>query len=257
MSGIERIQTIFQPQRPAFMPYAVLGYPDREASLENIRQLVSAGADVLELGIPFSDPLADGPLIQAAAQQALANGATVRECLHMTKSLRDEGMEIPAVTMGYMNPMMAYGLEAYVKDAVDAGVDGVIVPDLPPEEADPIAALCTAHGLALIYFLAPTSTPERIELVANRAQGFIYLISVTDVTGTRQDVATDLGPLVQRVRERTSIPLAVGFGIRNGEQARAVGHLVDGVIVGSALVQCARQSPAAVYELAVELRSAL
>ena len=239
------------------MPYAVLGYPDREAGLENIRQVVAAGADLLELGVPFSDPLADGPTIQAATQQALNNGITVKECLQMTKRLRAEGVDTPAVFMGYVNPMMAYGLEAFVKDAVDAGVDGLIVPDLPPEEADELAELCAAHGRALIYFLAPTSTPERIALVTSKANGFIYLVSVTGITGARQDVASDLGAFVARVREATATPLAVGFGIGNGAQAKAVGDLADGVIVGSALVKRAAESPRAVYELAVELRNAL
>lgn len=239
------------------MPYSVFGYPNREAGLDTIRQVVAAGADLLELGIPFSDPLADGPTIQAATQQALDNGITVKECLQMTKTLRDEGMDTPAVFMGYVNPMMAYGLEKFVEDAVDAGIDGLIVPDLPPEEADELEGICAAHSIALIHFLAPTSTPDRIKLVAEKAKGFIYLVSLTGVTGARTDVATDLGAFVSRVREQTETPLAVGFGIGNGEQAKAVGNLADGVIVGSALVKCAAESPEAVHELAVELRGAL
>lgn len=257
MSGIERIQAAFQKDHPAFMPYSVLGYPNREAGMETIRQVVAAGADLLELGIPFSDPLADGPTIQAATQQALDNGITVKECLSMTKTLRAEGIDTPAVFMGYVNPMMAYGLEKFVKDAVDAGVDGLIVPDLPPEEADELGEICEAHGIALIQFLAPTSTPERIQLVTSKARGFIYLVSVTGITGARQDVASDLGAFVERVRDATDTPLAVGFGIGNGEQAKAVGDLADGVIVGSALVKRAAESPEAVHELAVELREAL
>lgn len=256
-TGVERIAAAFEKERPAFMPYTVFGYPNREAGLENIRQLVAAGADMLELGIPFSDPLADGPTIQAATQKALDNGITLKECLAMTKDLRAEGMETPAVMMGYVNPMMAYGLEKFVADANESGVDGLIVPDLPPEESDELAALCKEHGLALIYFLAPTSTPERIELVAEKANGFIYLVSLTGVTGARSSVATDLGKFVSRVRDATPTPLAVGFGIGNGEQAKAVGDLADGVIVGSALVKRAAESPESVHELATELRAAL
>lgn len=256
-TGVERIAEAFQKDRPAFMPYTVFGYPDREAGLENIRQLVAAGADMLELGIPFSDPLADGPTIQAATQAALDNGITLRECLAMTKDLRAEGMDTPAVMMGYVNPMMAYGLEQFVKDAKEAGVDGLIVPDLPPEESEELGSICREHGLALIYFLAPTSTPERIELVAEKANGFIYLVSLTGVTGARTSMASDLGEFVGRVREATSTPLAVGFGIGNGEQAKAVGNLADGVIVGSALVKRSAESPQSVHELATELREAL
>ena len=257
MSGVERISAAFQKDLPAFMPYSVLGYPDREAGMETIRQVVAAGADLLELGIPFSDPLADGPTIQEATQKSLENGTTVKDCLLMTKTLRAEGIDTPAVFMGYINPMMAYGLEKFVEDAVDAGVDGLIVPDLPPEEADELGKICDAHGIALVQFLAPTSTPERIKLVTSIAKGFIYLVSVTGITGARQDIASDLGAFVGRVRAETSTPLAVGFGIGNGEQAKAVGDLADGVIVGSALVKRALVSPEAVYELAHELREAL
>ncbi len=256
-TGIERIQQAFQKGRPAFMPYSVLGYPNREGGLETIRQLVSAGADLLELGAPFSDPLADGPTIQAATQQSLENGTTLKDCLQMARQLRAEGIDTPAVMMGYVNPMMAYGLEAFVKDAVEAGIDGFIVPDLPPEEADELDALCREHKLALIYFLAPTSTPERIELVTEKAIGFIYLVSITGITGVQDGVSSELGEFVDRVRAKTDKPLAVGFGIGNGEQAKAVGDLVDGVIVGSALVKRANISKESVFELATELREAL
>lgn len=257
MTGIERIQQAFQKERPAFMPYSVLGYPTRVDGLETIRQLVGAGADLLELGIPFSDPLADGPTIQEATQKSLDNGTTVKDCLAMTRELRAEGIDTPAVMMGYVNPMMAYGLATFVQDAVEAGVDGLIVPDLPPEEANELDALCQEAGLALIYFLAPTSTPERIELVAQKASGFIYLVSLTGVTGAREAVQSDLSAFVQRVRDITDTPLAVGFGIGNGAQARAVGELADGVIVGSALVKRAAISADSVHELATELRDAL
>ncbi|MEM7333768.1 MAG: tryptophan synthase subunit alpha [Chloroflexota bacterium] len=256
-SGIERIQNAFQKGHPAFMPYSVLGYPDRDGGLETIRQLVSAGADLLELGVPFSDPLADGPTIQAATQQSLENGTTLRDCLQMTRELRAEGIDTPAVMMGYVNPMMAYGLEDFVKDAAEAGIDGFIVPDLPPEEADELDALCREYQMALIYFLAPTSTPERIDLVAEKAIGFIYLVSITGITGVQDGVSSELGVFVERVRAKTDKPLAVGFGIGNGQQAKAVGDLVDGVIVGSALVKRAKVSKESVYELANELREAL
>ncbi len=256
-SGIERIQQAFPKDRPAFMPYAVLGYPTREAGLENIRQIVAAGADLLELGIPFSDPLADGPTVQAATQQALENGTTLKDCLEMIRELRAEGMDTPALMMGYINPMLAYGLADFIKDAAEAGADGFIVPDLPPEEAEEFESLCAQHNLTLIHFLAPTSTAERIDLVVNKAQGFIYLVSITGVTGVRQGVSSELASFVERIRAATSVPLAIGFGIGNGEQAQAVGEVADGVIVGSALVKRASESPVAVRELATELREAL
>jgi tryptophan synthase alpha chain len=257
MTGIERITEAFGHDRPAFMPYSVLGYPTRQGSLEVVKNLVEAGADLLELGLPFSDPLADGPTIQAATQKSLENGTTVKDCLAMTRELRQQGIETPALLMGYVNPMMAYGLAQFVADAAEAGVDGLIVPDLPPEEAEELAAACAEQGLALVFLLAPTSTPDRIKLVAGQSQGFIYLVSLTGVTGARTDLPPDLTEFVARVRAETDKPLAVGFGIGNGAQAKAVGQLVDGVIVGSALVKRAGESVERVRELAEELRAAL
>ncbi len=257
MSGVERIQNAFSKGHPAFMPYAVLGYPTRQTSLEVVQTLVKAGADLLELGIPFSDPLADGPTIQAATQKSLENGTTLKDCIAMTRELREEGVDIPALLMGYINPMLAYGLTTFVADAVAAGVDGLIVPDLPPEEAEELEKLCSEHGLALVYFLAPTSTPNRIERVAKQSRGFIYLVALTGVTGARNELSAGLGDFVKRVREKTETPLAVGFGISDGEQARSVAKFADGVIVGSALVKRAAQSNDEVYKLAMELREAL
>jgi tryptophan synthase alpha chain len=257
MTGIERIQKAFAQGHTAFMPYSVLGYPTREAGLEVVRLLVEAGADLLELGVPFSDPLADGPTIQAATQKALENGTTPAQCLMMVRELRQGGVETPTLLMGYINPILAYGLEEFVVSAAAVGVDGLIVPDLPPEEAEELEAACAAHDLALVYLLAPTSTPARIKLVAERSQGFIYLVSLTGVTGARQALPADLADFVARVRAMTDKPLAVGFGIGSGEQAQAVGQLADGVIVGSALVKRAGESPESVRELALELRRAL
>lgn len=257
MNGVQRIAQAFSKGRPAFMPYSVLGYPNRQASLEVIIAVVEAGADLLELGIPFSDPLADGPTIQAATQKSLENGTTVKDCLAMTRELRRQGVDTPALLMGYINPMLAYGLEQFVADAAASGVDGFIVPDLPPEEAGELEALCDARGLALVYLLAPTSTPNRIKLAAEKSRGFIYLVSLTGVTGARSDLPPGLAEFVARVRQQTDTPLAVGFGIGNGEQARAVAQLADGVIVGSALVKRAAESVESVRALADELRAAL
>jgi tryptophan synthase alpha chain len=257
MTGIERIASSFQAPGTAFMPYAVLGYPTPELSLQVVQALVAAGADLLELGVPFSDPLADGPTIQAATQRALEQGVSVADCISMVAELRTRGVETPALLMGYVNPILAYGIQRFVTDSAAAGVDGFIVPDLPPEEAGELEAACRRHGLALVYLLAPTSPPARIELVAKKSQGFIYLVSLTGVTGARNALPPGLADFVARVRSVTRKPLAVGFGIGSGEQARAVAQLTDGVIVGSALVQRASQSLESVRQLAAELRGAL
>jgi tryptophan synthase alpha chain len=257
MTGIERITAAFQPGRTAFMPYTVLGYPTHDMALEVVHTLVNTGADLLELGVPFSDPLADGPTIQAATQHALENGVTLCGCISMTAELRRRGVETPALLMGYVNPILAYGIQRFVADSAAAGVDGFIVPDLPPEEAAELEDACRQHGLALVYLLAPTSSRERIALVAARSQGFIYLVSLTGVTGARDTLPPGLADFVRQVRRVARKPLAVGFGIGSGKQAGAVAQLADGVIVGSALVERAGQSLERVQALALEMRQAL
>jgi tryptophan synthase alpha chain len=257
MNGVERIANAFPAHRTAFMPYAVLGYPTPQASLEVIETLVAAGADLLELGVPFSDPLADGPTIQAATQRALENGVTLSQCLAMVADLRKRDVGTPALLMSYVNPILAYGVGRCAADSAASGVDGFIVPDLPPEEAGELEEACRQHGLALVYLLAPTSSPERTALVAGKSQGFIYLVSLTGVTGARDSAPPGLAEFVARVRAVAHKPLAVGFGIGSGEQAKAVAQLAEGVIVGSALVERAGESIERVQELAVELREAL
>lgn len=249
---LKTIETTFA-RKPAFMPYIPLGYPTPEASLDAVRAVVAAGADMVELGVPFSDPLADGPTIQAATQRALENGVTVEKCLQMAAQLRAEGISVPFLLMGYLNPFLAFGLENLVEAAAKIKIDGFIIPDLPPEEAGEMDALCRKHDLALVYFLAPTSTPERISLVAEKARGFIYLVSLTGVTGARNRLSDTLPQFVARVRAATDTPLAVGFGIGDGAQARQVAHFADGVIVGSALVKRMAESTAAVHALAEEI----
>jgi len=256
--GLEHIATAFATGRPAFIAYAVAGYPDRAASLQVFERLAACGADLLEVGVPFSDPLADGRVIQAAAQQALAqSGTTLADCIAIVAELRARGVPTPVLLMSYVNPILSYGIPRCVADGAAAGVDGFIVPDLPPEEADALENACREHDLALVHLLAPTSPPERITLVAQRARGFIYLVSVTGVTGARATLPPDLAAFVARVRAATTTPLAVGFGIRSGEQAHAVGRLADGVIVGSALVECAGRSLDELAALAREIRLAL
>jgi len=257
MTGIEHVSNAFRPQHTAFMPYSVLGYPSPAASIEVVQTLVAAGADLLELGVPFSDPLADGPTIQAATQHALEQGVTLAGCITMAADLRACGVQTPGLLMGYINPILAYGVGRFVADSAAAGVDGFIVPDLPPEEGGELEAACRLHGLALVYLLAPTSSAERIALVAEKSQGFIYLVSLTGVTGARASLSPGLADFVARVRAATSKPLAVGFGIGSGEQAQTVAQLADGVIVGSALVKRAGESTERVRALAVEIRKAL
>jgi tryptophan synthase alpha chain len=243
MTGITRIESTFQNARDAhravFMPYQPMGFPNRGQTLEIIRALGEEGAELFEIGIPHSDPLADGPTIQTATYTALTQGTTVADCLEMVRELRVGGMTQPFCAMTYFNPLFAYGVERFVADAAAAGIDGLIVPDLPPEEAEELEAACRRAGLATIYLLAPTSTDERIRLVARHATGFIYLVSVTGITGARTELPPDLAEFVQRVRSHADLPLAVGFGIATGAQAAAVAELADGVIVGSALVKAA------------------
>jgi tryptophan synthase alpha chain len=231
-----RIEQAFA-KRPIFMPYFPLGYPDLDTSIDVIEALATNGADLVEVGLSFSDPLADGPVIQKATQVALENGITIAKSLGAVKELRRRGVEIPLVLMGYYNPMLAYGLEKFVADACAAGADGFIIPDLPVEESNEFVGAQHAVPLPLIQMLAPTTPSERMETIARNAQGFIYLVSVAGVTGERTSISEGLAPLIARVREHTSLPVCVGFGIGTPEQARQVGALADGVIVGSACVR--------------------
>jgi len=246
MQGIQHIQSQFElvksEGRSALMPYFTLGYPDQEQSLEILVQISRSGADLIELGVPFSDPLADGPTIQHSTQVALQQGTNLALCLKMTAELRERGVDQPLILMGYYNPILAYGIDRFVGAAARAGADGFIVPDLPPEEAGDLQTACQKHKLALIYLLAPTSTPERITLMAARASGFIYLVSLTGVTGARKGLSTGLQAFIDRVRSATDLPLAVGFGISTPDQASQVAGQADGVIVGSALINAVEES---------------
>jgi tryptophan synthase alpha chain len=237
---MNRIESAFA-NKPIFMPYFPLGYPDLDTSIDVIEALAKNGADLIEVGLSFSDPLADGPVIQKATQVALEKGITVKKSLEAVKELRKRGVDIPLVLMGYYNPMLAYGLERFVCDAIDAGVDGFIVPDLPNEEADEIESVLVGADRdpppPLIQMLAPTTPHERMEMIARNAKGFIYLVSVTGVTGERQSISEGLGELINRVRLHTSAPVCVGFGIGTPEQAKEVGKMADGVIVGTACVK--------------------
>jgi tryptophan synthase alpha chain len=215
----------------------MLGYPDLPTSIQVIQLMLETGVDAVEIGIPFTDPLADGVVIQAAAQKALESGVSLTQCLEAVRQLRVGDQATPFLMMGYLNPFMAYGLERLTQDAAHAGVDGFIIPDLPPDEASEMLRHTRTHQLALIELLAPTSNVERIRLVASTARGFIYLVSVTGVTGARTDLPIDLSDYIQRVRAETKLPLAVGFGVSNAQHAAQVSQHADGVIVASALIR--------------------
>jgi len=233
---LSRITSVFDQGHKALIPYITVGYPSIEATLKVVSLLASNGSDIIELGIPFSDPVADGITIQRASFHALQSDVTPKVCLKIAKELSQE-TEIPLIFMTYFNPIFSYGLEEFCAACASSGVSGLIIPDLPPEEGSEMEAITQRYGLDLVYLLAPTSTEERIKLVAQRSHGFIYLVSVTGITGVRNKISADLQPFVTRVRKIATQPLCVGFGISNLEQARQVARVADGVIVGSRLIQ--------------------
>jgi tryptophan synthase alpha chain len=228
--------------RTALMPYMTMGYPQQASALDLIPTLVDAGADLVELGVPFSDPLADGATIQAASQRALANGMTLALCLEQAAALRERGVRCPLVLMSYYNPILQMGIDRFARRAAEDGIDGTIVPDLPPEESDELLAALRGQGIDLIFLLAPTSDQARVQAVVERAGGFLYLVSLVGTTGARDRLPPDLEAFIARVRAATGLPLAVGFGISSPDQAARVARVADGAIVGSALVQAVGQS---------------
>jgi len=239
--GVRSIEAVFRTAqssgRAVLIPYVTLGYPTPERSLELADTAIAAGADILELGIPFSDPLADGRAIQMATQAALEQGTTLRVCLELAARLRAHRPQTPLLFMGYLNPILAFGESAFCRGCADAGVDGLIVPDLPPEEGDRLESLCRHEGIALVYLIAPNTPSDRIRAICERSQGYVYLVSVTGTTGARECLPSRLAETVESVRRLAHLPIAVGFGISTPEQAAAVARLADGVIVGSAVVR--------------------
>jgi tryptophan synthase alpha chain len=262
--GLARIAGAFEAahadRRAALMPYFTLGYPDLPTSEQIVRAIADAGADLIELGVPFSDPLADGPTIQYSTQVALEAGASVSRCFEIAANLRSAGVAQPLLLMGYYNPIMAYGVARFAADAASAGADGFIVPDLPVEEAGELEGAAAASGRALAFLIAPTSPQERIATIAGHSTGFTYLVSLTGVTGAREALPAGLPEFVAAARAVARTPLAVGFGISTQAQARAVAELADGVIVGSALINAVRgggDPPKAAASFVAGLRAAL
>jgi tryptophan synthase alpha chain len=220
----------------ALIPYVTAGDPDLEMTKRLVREMVRRGADIIEIGVPFSDPLADGPIIQRASQRALQGGTTLRKILQTVSELRHE-VDVPLVLMTYYNPVLRYGEEAFVANALDAGVDGIIVPDLPPEEGQSLMELTTDTPLEMIFLAAPTSTSARLALISEASRGFIYYVSRLGTTGVRDHLADDLRIMLEKVRASTSKPIAVGVGVSTPEHVRLVAELADGVVVGSAILK--------------------
>lgn len=230
-------------RRPAIIPFIPAGWPEIDATSEIVRAAIAGGADALELGLPFSDPLADGSTNQHAYDEALAQGVTPATVLNNVRELRGDGVTIPLIIMGYINPMLAYGIDAFIRNAVEVGVDALIIVDMPPNEAGTVEILAREAGLHLIFLVAPTSTDARLRLVADHARGFIYCVSLTGITGARQELSKDLEEFVGRVREYTELPLAVGFGISRREHVEHVGKIADAVVIGSAFVNVVANTP--------------
>ncbi len=221
--------------RPGLVTFVTAGDPDRETSQAILDKLPEAGADVIELGMPFSDPMADGPAIQASSQRALKAGANMKQTLEMVRNFRSHDDETPIVLMGYFNPIYIYGVERFLDDAKATGVDGLIIVDLPPEENEMRDGL-DRTGIDLIYLTAPTTDDARLPAVVKNASGFVYYVSITGITGTRSADAKDVAASVERLRKHTDLPIAIGFGIKTPEQAREFGACGDAAVVGSTLV---------------------
>jgi len=242
---VNRIEKVFKKlkaqNKKAFIPYIMAGDPSIEKTKEIVIMFEECGADIAELGVPFTDPLADGPTIQRAAERALKNGVTLKKVIAIVKDLRQK-TKIPLVLMTYYNPVFKYGEERFIADAKDAGVDGVIIPDLPPDEAGEVTRLAKNAAVASIFLLAPTSTDERIKKVARASTGFIYYVSITGITGAQLLLDGSIEKSINGIRKISDKPVAVGFGISMPDEAEAVAGISDGVVIGSAIVKKAQAS---------------
>ena len=247
--------------KPGLVAYITCGDPDLNTSREVILAVIRAGADVIELGVPFSDPVADGPVIQRASERALRAGTTLASVLKLAKEVRRQAPEVGLLVFSYLNPLVRMGLERFADDAKQSGVDGLLVTDLPVEEADHHLAIMRKHQLDTVFLAAPTSPDERLKAICGASRGFVYAVSRTGVTGTRQELAVDASGLVKRIKQFTKLPVAVGFGISNAQQFSEVTSFADAAVVGSGIVQviekAGRSEPAAkaVYDFVSELLS--
>ena len=256
----ERFARLRETGRAALVPYLAAGDPDPAATVPLLRALARAGADLIEIGIPFSDPMADGPVIQAACERALAHRVRLRDVLDMAAEFRNEDAETPLILMGYANPILAMGVDAFAKQAARAGVDGALVVDLPPEEARAIHQALIDHGLDEIFLLAPTTTEERIKEICAQATGFLYYVSLRGTTGANRLDMEDVAERMKLIRKHATLPIAVGFGIKDADAAARAAELADAVVVGSALVERIRAAAdprAAATELLRELRAGM
>lgn len=231
---MSRIQQAFQ-NGPAFIAFLTAGDPTLEKTLKYVKTIEKAGASLIEIGIPFSDPIAEGPVIQEASVRALKNHVSLKDIFKMVKEIRQES-ELPICLMGYLNPVFRYGYEAFFQKCQEVGVDGVILPDLPFEEKPEVESVASQYQVDVISLIAPTSQ-KRIQMIAKEAKGFIYLVSSMGVTGTRTNIDTDLDSIVNDIKKVTDVPVAIGFGIHNEEQARTLSQKADGIIIGSAIVK--------------------
>ncbi|MBE0613715.1 MAG: tryptophan synthase subunit alpha [Burkholderiales bacterium] len=245
MSRIQaRFEQLAKNRRKALIPFVTAGDPEPGMTVPLMHALVEAGADVIELGVPFSDPMADGPVVQRASDRALLHGVGLERVLAFVREFRDKNQDTPVVLMGYANPIEAMGVERYVENARQAGVDGTLVVDYPPEECGYFADLVRKHGMDLIFLLAPTSSDARIAQVAKLASGYLYYVSLKGVTGAGNLDLSEVGERIPRIRRETKLPVGVGFGIRDAATAKAVAAFADAVVIGSAIIQEMEAAPA-------------
>ena len=241
------LATLQAEGRKALIPYVTAGFPYADVTPELMHAMVAAGSDIIELGVPFSDPMADGPVIQKAGEKALSFGIGMAQVLDMVRAFRQSDDTTPVVLMGYANPVEAYnlkhGADRFVADAAAAGVDGVLIVDYPPEECEQFAATLKAHGLDLIFLLAPTSTPERMDLVGRLASGYVYYVSLKGVTGAGNLDIAAVEAMLPCIRQHVSVPVGVGFGIRDADTARAISRVADAVVIGTKLIQLIETQP--------------
>lgn len=237
----ERFDLLKETGQKALVTFVTAGDPDLEATKQIFEVVEKGGADIVELGVPFSDPLADGPVIQASSQRSLKSGTTLKKIVALVSDIRKTS-NLPIVLMSSYNPIFVYGQETFARDAVKAGVDGVIVPDLPPEEADEFSKIADREGLDMIFLLAPTSTEDRVRIVSDMSRGFIYYVSLTGTTGMKNSLAGGIRKKTAFIKERTQLPLLIGFGISGPQQAKEAADMADGVIVGSAIVKLIEQN---------------